>query len=264
MEAGGGETDASAAASEPSEQPTGFATLKGTFKLDGAAPPRAPIQITKDQSVCAPGGKSVLSESVVVGSDGGVANVLIYADDIPESWVHESAIGNTDEVEFDQKECVFLSHVSAIQTTQRLKILNSDPVAHNTKMEPRGNLALNQNIPSLGSITYPQQSGEMQEMNLPAGVSCSIHPWMNAWIIFRKDGYFAVTKEDGSFEIPNLPAGVDLQLSVWQEKINFVSDKFVTNSPAVNNWSRKGVITLRLEPDQEFNLDVRLSSSAFQ
>src|SRR5262245_21372625 len=46
-------------------EPTGFATLKGTFKLVGAPPARPPVSITKDMAVCMPGGKAVLGEQLV-------------------------------------------------------------------------------------------------------------------------------------------------------------------------------------------------------
>jgi hypothetical protein len=84
-------------------------------------------------------------------------------------------------------------------------------------------------------------------------------------MIFRPNAYFAVSNPDGSFEIPNLPAGVDLQLQVWQERLSFVGDRYVTfNSPVVKDWSRRGVVTVRLEPGQDGVLEVAVKGSAFQ
>src|SRR5260221_1913698 len=64
---GGGATETAAPATAVAE-PTGWATLKGAFKLEGTPPARAPIAVTKDHEVCAPGGKPVLSEELVVDS----------------------------------------------------------------------------------------------------------------------------------------------------------------------------------------------------
>src|SRR6476661_8013968 len=68
-----GKADASADASAAPQlaEPTGFGTLKGRFKLVGTAPDRSPLRIDKEQDICAPGGKQVLEESIVVSSDGG-------------------------------------------------------------------------------------------------------------------------------------------------------------------------------------------------
>ena len=84
---------------------------------------------------------------VITGPDGGLANVLVYAVGIPDDWAHESMIGSTDTVDFDQKNCLFLNRIFPMQTSQRLKIRNSDTVAHNSKMEPRKNRTYNPNIP---------------------------------------------------------------------------------------------------------------------
>src|SRR5262245_46393373 len=59
-------------------QPTGWATIRGRFTLAGSPPARSPVSITKDPQVCAPGGRQVLSEEMVVGADGGIKDVVLY------------------------------------------------------------------------------------------------------------------------------------------------------------------------------------------
>jgi len=206
-----------------------------------------------------PGGESIFSEDVVFDpATKGLANVLVFAEGIPAEWAHpDAAPGKSGEVEFDQKRCVFLSHVLAMQSSQTLKILNSDPVGHNTNMSPRRNLPFNQSIPTSGYASYQPTAEESQ----PFDVRCSIHPWMKAWIIFRNDGYFAVTGKDGSFEIPNLPAGVPLTLRVWQEAADFVSSATVNGSAV--EWPR-GRITLTLQPDEVQEWEVEIGASVFQ
>jgi hypothetical protein len=250
----------------PAASPEGFATLRGKFTLDGAAPDPVILDISKDQAICMPGGKPVADRAVQVAADGGLANVLIYADGVPDAWVHESAHGKTDEVEFDQKQCEFLSRVTAIETTQKLKILNSDPVGHNTKMEPSRNVPLNQNIPANGSVIYPATSGELSEEKRPFAVQCSVHPWMLSYLIIRKNGYFAVTRPDGSFEIPNLPAGVPVTFTVWHERPGFLADTAVQvsgDTGVVSGWSKRGVVTVTLKPDTTADLQIAVKSAAF-
>jgi len=257
---GGGGADAEASAN--AQQPVGWATLRGVFRIDGQAPAPVAIKIDKDVEVCSPGGRQVFGEEIVVGPDGGIGNVVIYltskiSDDEP--WTHPSAQpGKTDEVAFDQKECIFLSHVLAMQVTQPLKILNSDPVGHNTNLKPNKNSGFNQTIPVNGSTVYKFSAEEPA----PFRVSCSIHPWMGAWIITRKNSYFAVTRDDGAFELPNLPAGVDLEFRVWQEKMGFVQDVTVDGQSA--KWG-KGRFSVALDPQDENKnqLDIRIAASAF-
>ena len=188
---------------------------------------------------------------VVDSATKGISNVLIYVDKIPDAWVHEDAKGDTSEVVFDQKACVFLTRMVAIQTRQTLRILNSDPVGHNLMVA-----GFNQTIPSGGE----SQMKPLKELRTPQKMACAVHPWMTAWFINRDNGYFAVTREDGSFEISNLPAGVELVFRVWQEKSGPISQATVDGQPA--KWS-KGKMSITLQPDEVREMDVVLDSSLF-
>jgi hypothetical protein len=253
----------SSASVAPSQKPTGWATLRGTFKFEGTAPQRAALTVNKDVDVCAPGGRQVLSEALVVADDGGIKDVVIFvSQDLPndDAWLHPAAKpGKTDTVVFDQKQCLFLTHVLAMQATQKLEILNSDPVGHNTNMSPERNSSFNSTIPVGGQAIYQPDSEERQ----PFSVTCSIHPWMQAWIITRNNSYFAVTHPDGSFEIPNLPSGVDLEFRIWQEKSRFVSSAMINGKP---QDLPKGRLNWKLSATNESQneLDIRIPASVFQ
>jgi len=249
-----GNEGGAAAETASAAQPTGFGTLRGKFILEGDVPSLPTVTISKDNEVCAPGGKTIYSQDVVVDqASKGLANVLIFAENVPVEWVHESAKpGKTDEVVFDQKECIFLTHLLAIQTSQPLRALNSDPVGHNLMVG-----SFNQTIPSGGFAIYKPA----KEMRIPAEMRCAIHPWMKAWFINRDNGYFAVTEPDGSFTIPNLPAGVPLEFRVWQEALGAVKD--VTVDGKATTWP-KGKLTLTLEPDSETDMSVTINATSFK
>lgn len=235
-------------------EPTGFATLRGTFRFDGQAPAPTLLSVTKDQSVCAPGGESVYDHNFVVNSSNqGLANVLIYADGLPTEWIHPDAqLGDTEEVVFDQKQCVFLTRMVAMQTSQSLLILNSDPVGHNLMVAE-----FNQTVPSGGMARYQPR----REQRSAVEMRCAVHPWMKAWFINRDNGYFAVTDENGAFEIPNLPAGVDVELRVWQELTGPITVATVNGEPA--KWS-KGKMKVLLEPESELEMDVVLGDTVLR
>lgn len=217
--AGAAKTEAVAAA-----EPTGFATIKGTFKLVGTPPSRTPLDVNKDMGICMPAGKTVLAEELVVATNGGMKDVVIYCitkmpADNPK-WIHpdyEAAKGSP--VEFDQKGCVFLSHVLAFRSSQLVHLKNSDPIGHNTNIAAKGKALSSNTLLAMGNTSNYTAGGESPE---PYDVSCNIHPWMSAKMLARDNPIFAVTKPDGSFEIKNVPAGVSLDFKVWQEACKFV------------------------------------------
>jgi hypothetical protein len=262
---GGGATETAAAAA-PAAEPTGWASLKGSFKLAGTAPPRPPLAVTKDESVCAPGGKQVLSESLVADSSGGIKDVVIYMA-LPnrrkfpvgdEKWEHPDYAARREATfDFDQKNCVFLTHMLAMRSQQKLNILNSDPVGHNTNISGGGRAAaINATIPAGSSVPYAP-GGESPE---PFAVACSIHPWMSARMIVRDSPHFAVSKAEGSFEIANIPAGVPLEFRVWQEKAGFLTKANVNGKD--ETWPNK-TIKITFEPDEKKTLEVVFDAAAF-
>ena len=104
-----------------------------------------------------------------------------------------------------------------------------------------------------------------KEEAVPQAVRCSIHPWMLAYYLPRKNGYVAISAKDGGFEIPNLPAGEDLEFQVWHESASGPSGALVVSTPAVRdlNWSGKGRIKVRLEPDEVKEIEIEVPAEAF-
>jgi plastocyanin len=240
---------------------TGWATLKGRFIYGGSsAPTMPPYDVTKDPATCTIDGKPPLQQTLLVDSaTGGIKNVVVYLRDA--SRVHESAQPKTDSVLYDQKECVFLSHVCALTVGQSLDIRNSDNVGHNTNITGKKN-KFNQTIPVGATIAYKVQ----QEEATPAPVNCSIHPWMSSYLLPRDNAYYAVTAEDGSFEIANLPAGEPLDIQVWHESATGPGGALIVNTPEAKafDWSNKGRITITLQPDEVKEIQIQVPASAFK
>jgi hypothetical protein len=205
-------TSTGAAAAAPVSTATGWATLKGQFRLAGSPPSFAPIGTGgKDSQVC---GNQVPDNSLIVDSGNqGIANVVVYARKV--SRVHESGQQPPQEPAlFDQKGCLFLARVVPVQVGQTVLIKNSDPVAHNTAIQPPLDAGANPLLPANSDTNYKFS----RPQNLPVPVTCSIHPWMKAFMLPRNDPYMAVSGADGSFEIGNLPAGEEIEFQVWHER----------------------------------------------
>jgi hypothetical protein len=237
---------------------TGWATVRGQFVFDGTPPQMPPYNVTKEHSICSVNGKPPLQETLLVDSaSGGIKNVAIYLRDA--SRVHDSAAPKSDNVEFDQKHCVFLSHVLGVTVGQSLEIKNSDPTGHNTNILGAG---FNQLIPEGASIPYKVQ----KEAAMPAKVVCSIHPWMVAYMLPRENGYFAVTDDEGRFELPNVPASEELEFQVWHESGAAPGNGLVGATPEAPDmkWSNRGRVTLTLQPDEVKEIKVVVSANAFR
>jgi hypothetical protein len=238
---------------------TGWATLRGQFVFDGTPPTMPPYNVSKEHNICAPGGQTPPQETLVVDSaSGGIKNVALYLR--KASRVHDSAQAKTDPVDFDQKSCVFLTHVMGISVGQPINIKNSDPTGHNTKIDGQSN-KFNQTIPSAGVIPFTPQREEPS----PATITCSIHPWMVAYLLPRANGYFAVTDAEGRFEIANLPAGEPLEFQVWHESGGAAGKGLVGSTPDMPDlkWNNRGRVVVTLQPDEVKEIKVVVPPSAF-
>jgi plastocyanin len=259
FEAGAG---GSGGAAVVAADPEGWATLKGKFTVSGSVPQRKALKVDKDEATCAPGGKTVFDQDVVVGPNGELANVLIFlttkTPDDPK-WINNSYDATkTATVEFDQKKCVFLNRVFAMRSTQTIKIMNSDSMSHNTNLSPKaGAKPFNGNVPPMSSVLHA--IGGEEPGAFP--VACNVHPWMKAWMISRNNPYFAVSKADGTFEIRDLPAGVDLEFRVWQENAQFLEK--VTLNGTATPWP-KGRYKVKLKDKEDVNIDVTVSADVFK
>jgi hypothetical protein len=203
--------------------------LEGTFLYKGTPPTPAKLQITKDQEFC--GKHNLVEETVAVNKDNkGVANVVVYLFETTKPKIHPDYEKDAKaKVVVDNENCRFAPHVQGMRTGQTLVVGNKDPLAHNTKADPLNNNPFNDLIPAGGSIEKSFAKAE----NTPIPLSCSIHPWMNAYLLIREDPYFAVSDKDGKFAIKNLPVG-ERTFIVW-------SNKYITNVAVdgkATTWAR--------------------------
>ncbi len=213
-----------------SDIPTGqWGTLKGRFVFDGEVPERAKLAVTKDTEVC--GNFELRNEQLVVGEDKGIRDVVIWVRD-SDVDVHPDLEAGGDAAVLDNKDCRFAPHIVLVKAGQPLNIKNSDPVAHNSLIQFRANTQVNENIPIGGT----KDVAITKEERLPVSVKCSIHPWMQGYVVVRDNPYMAATSEDGHFEIANLPTGVEIEFQVWHEKSGYV-DEAASDGSALN-WER--------------------------
>lgn len=198
--------------STPSVGASATGQIAGTVKLDGQAPHQKPIDMSKDPACAQAGGNMVTTENVLVGANGGLANVVVY---ISQGLTgNEAAAISSQPATMEQKGCRYVPHVVAVNVGQHMTVLNSDRTAHNIHPQPSptgGNLQWNKSqMAGSGPVDVAWAN---EEVAIP--VKCNIHPWMRAYIAVVK-GPFGVSNDAGSFRLDNVAPGT-YTLTAWQE-----------------------------------------------
>ena len=240
--------DAAVATSEAS----GWADLKVTFKLVGSAPTLGKVpNITAECSTHA-----IVDETVVVGPDGALENVVLYArtPKLPVNPDYEATAG--DEVVLDNKNCRFAPHVAVLRTSQTLMVKNTDAFGHNTKIDPQANAPSNAILAAGG--TSPQKYSK--EEPLPVKVGCNIHPWMGAWLVIRSDPYAGASDKKGEILLKKVPAGKELEFQLWQEKAGFLKNAEIKGVKV----DGKGRFKLKLEDGKPLELTINVPADSLK
>jgi hypothetical protein len=191
-------------------------SLKGNVKFEGTAPKPSRIDMSADPLCAKAHATPVTTEDVVVGADGGLANVVVYVSDGLGSATFQPP---QQPAVFEQKGCQYKPHVLAMQANQKLDVVNSDETTHNIHPSPQNNREWNMTQPHGVPL---EQTFARQEIAIP--VKCNVHPWMRGYIAVFKHPYFAVTDKNGSFDLKDLPPGT-YTITAWQEKLGTQSQK---------------------------------------
>ncbi|HZZ30024.1 MAG TPA: hypothetical protein VFE46_18655 [Pirellulales bacterium] len=225
---------------------SGWGTIKGRFVYDGTPSSPPNISITKDPEVCAK--HPLANESLLVASDGGLANVVLFARN-KNLEVHPDYAAADQPVVLDNHDCHFVPHVLAVRTGQPLEIKNSDAVGHNT------NIAFASNAPFNGIISSGTQATQKLASAEPAPASavCNIHPWMKGYVVVQSHPYVAISNKDGTFELKNVPAGIPLEFQAWHESSSGPNGALQASRPDLK-WQPNGRFTVTLQPDQVLDL----------
>lgn len=213
-DAGGGDTGTTAQAWTPKGDE---GTITGTINLNGPPPPATAIPTSAD-AYCAQKSPDLKSETVV-SKDGKLQNVIVYIKDGTladgKKLADYSFSTPSTEVTLDQNGCHYVPHVLAMQTNQKLKVVNSDQTNHNIHAVPKsgsGNEGWNQSqAPGAQPLNETFKRAEI------VPIKCDQHNWMRAYVGVFKHPFFAVSKDDGTFTITGVPPG-KYTVVAWQEK----------------------------------------------
>jgi plastocyanin len=201
-----------------------WGNLKGRFVYGGTPPTPVKLTADKDQEVC--GKHDLFDEQLQVDPDTkGIENVIVYlfvSRGDKGAKIHPDMEKASGEPRIDNKDCRFEPHVLVVRTAQEFAIGNKDTVGHNTKIDSVQNPGINPIVAATSEMKHKFS----KEERMPVRVSCSIHPWMKAWVVVKDSPYVAVSNKAGEFSISNLPVG-KWTFQVWHE---FKSGTNITNA----------------------------------
>jgi Carboxypeptidase regulatory-like domain len=183
-------------------------TITGTVKWSGPQPKVPRLPVTKDAQLCDPDSlKTRDLERLVIDSDAGVANTVVYLRDITKGKAMDLPDARQH---LDQKGCRYVPHIMLVPAGGKLSIKSSDPVLHTVQMSG----AATNNVPfpfqnAAIPVTLPRTG--VVELKCNAG-----HVWMNANVIVVRHPYYTVTDAHGAFRLNDVPAG-EYELVAWHE-----------------------------------------------
>lgn len=186
-------------------------SITGTIKLDGAAPQRQALDMSKDAQ-CQAFNQNGRLDDVFLVKDGKVQNVFVYIKEGLGDQKFDIPAGSAMHI--DQANCMFTPRVIGVMAGQEFEIRNSDPTLHNVHSLPSASRAFNNAMPFKG-MTLKRKFAAPEVM---VRIKCDVHPWMAAWVGVLSHPFFAVSGEDGTFTITNVPPG-NYTIEAWHEKM---------------------------------------------
>ncbi|MFQ5850956.1 MAG: carboxypeptidase regulatory-like domain-containing protein [Candidatus Binatia bacterium] len=166
------------------------------------------IAVTRDKKVC--GKETKFIESLIVGGNGGVQNVVLYLADIKKGKKFATP---SSDLQIDQRGCQFRPHVFIVPAGKSFDLINSDGILHNFRTNSTENPILNKAQPKFKKkLTIRINKPEIIRVN------CDVHEWMNAWLVVTDHPYYALTDGSGSFKIADIPPGT-YSLQLWHETL---------------------------------------------
>ena len=178
------------------------ADIVGTITLNGTPPPEVPYTPLMNDATCGAMYKTApTTHFYAVGPNHELADVIVSLKDV----TGKSTGASQPPVTLDQKGCLYVPQILAIQTGQKLVVKNSDSCIHNVHCVPdvAGNPESNQvQMPGGPDLDYTFAKPEMFMK-----FKCDVHPWMFAWVSVFDSPYYNISDKDGKFVIKNVPPG---------------------------------------------------------
>ena len=183
-------------------------TITGSVKWAGPVPKIPAILINKDPEICDPQAKKKRDlERLLIASNGGVANTVVFLKDITKGKAMDLPEGRQF---LNQRTCRYEPHVLLVPDNGTLQLKSSDPILHTVHMSG----ASDYNLPfPFANQTVSRTMNREGTVDLRCNAG---HVWMNAEMLVVPHPYYAVTDEDGNFKLTDVPPG-EYEIEAWHE-----------------------------------------------
>lgn len=214
--------------------------LVGRFVYTGKVGKPAALKIDKDIEYCGKFPDETVDQSLIVGKDGGLANVLVSLRVARNTKVevHPDVLAQAKEKPafLDNVHCMFSPHLLGVWAgQQKFVVKNGDPIGQAVKIDSIANPPVNQML-AVGATLEHQFE---KEEPAPLAITCGIHPWEKSFLAIQPSPYFAGSDESGKFVIKNLPVGTH-EFQAWHELSGYLK--------ANPKWKRGGRFKMTIKP----------------
>ena len=181
------------------------AGLEGTISAGASVRPPSELSVAVDDWICGDNGTTA-DPRLVIGSDGGLANVVVTALGI----IGAPAYAAAGERVIDQKGCVFTPHVTVVAPGEPVEVRNGDDILHTFRTTARENRNINK--------AQIRGASDRVVFERPENIRvlCDVHYWMSAVIAVAPHAHVAVSDANGRFRIEGLEPG-SYRLQLWHE-----------------------------------------------
>lgn len=157
-----------------------------------------------------------LDDSLLVGNDRGVANVLLFVTsvDIPIPAMKPS--GEKPTV-LHIRDGQFMPRVMAVTVNHMLEIKNADAVSFGFHLQMVRNASVNVQVAANSTKQFVFSNPE----KLPLPFRSDQQIWATGFLFVHDNPYFAVSSPQGTFTISNLPPG-EWEFRAWHEKAGYL------------------------------------------
>lgn len=222
------ESSASRRVSQPAVPVAEGVSIEGRVTLAGGLPSGlGKIIDVLGNPFCSQHG-ALIDPTWKVSADGGLADAVVIVRDGPVA-----SNVSAEPVLVDQKDCLFVPSMTAIQAGQAVRFRNSDLTFHNVRIvrhEP-GTENRGENI---DNYAQPSMGGENVRTFAEPGIyriECDVHRWMRAWVRVCDGIHFARSNGNGHFQINRALADGEYTVEAWHPQF----EKPVVKTVALRN-----------------------------
>jgi uncharacterized membrane protein/plastocyanin len=181
--------------------------VSGVVIFEGLVPKGKKLNLP---AACAKNYKGDAYSNEVIVHDGKIQNVLVRISSGLEGKIFTDI--PVEEVELDQRGCMYTPRVVGARVGQKVTFINSDSVFHNVRSVTKENQRFNMAMPHQNQ----RETKIFKKAELFLQAKCSVHPWMGAYVAVMDHPYFSVTNKKGEFLFKNLPVG-KYTIEAWHE-----------------------------------------------